>query len=217
MKVALIGASGYVGSRIRDEALARGHQVTAIVRRPERLPQSPGLRAVQADILSLDTDVLAGLLAGHDAVIAAYNPSREPGSGDVFERMVAGAQAIIAATKQSGVKRLLVVGGAGSLEIAPGQQVIDQPDFPDEWRPGAGGTREFLYLLKKETELDWTFLSPAAKLEPGERTGTFRLGGDRLLVDADGECRISVEDYAVAMVDELEDPKHTGRRFCVAY
>jgi uncharacterized protein len=217
MRIALIGATGYVGSQIRDEALARGHEVSAVVRRPERLPQVAGLRPAQADVLALHTDVLAGLLAGHDAVIAAYNPSREPSSGDVFERMVAGAEAIIAATKQAGVKRLLVVGGAGSLEVAPGQQVIDQPDFPEEWKAGAGGTREFLHLLKKEPDLDWTFLSPAAVLEPGERTGTFRLGGDQLLLDADGACRISVQDYAVAMIDELEDPKHSGRRFCVAY
>jgi putative NADH-flavin reductase len=214
MKVALIGATGYVGSQLLSEALDRKHQVTAIVRRTERLPVRPGLTAAQGDVN--DTDALAGLLAGHDAVIAAYNPDRET-PGDVYERMVAGAKSIIAATKQAGVKRLLVVGGAGSLEIAPGQQVIDQPDFPAEWKPGAGGTRQFLYLLKEEPDLDWTFLSPAAILEPGERTGEFRLGGDQLLVDAEGQCRISVQDYAVAMIDELETPRHARRRFCVAY
>ena len=133
----------------------------------------------------MDIDALAALLAGHDAVIAAYNPDRTV-PGDVFERMVAGARAIIEATKKAGVKRLLVVGGAGSLEVAPGQQMIDQPDFPPEWKGGAGGTRQFLYLLKEEPDLDWTFLSPAAMLQPGERTGTFRLGGDQMLVDAEG-------------------------------
>src|SRR5665647_222062 len=214
MKIALIGATGYVGSQLLNEALDRQHEVTAIVRRTERLPVRPGLTAKQGDIM--DTDTLAGLLAGHDAVIAAYNPDRTM-PGDVYERMVAGAGSIIEATKKSGVKRLLAVGGAGSLEVAPGQQVIDQPSFPEEWKPGAGGTRQFLYLLKEAPDLDWTFLSPAAVLEPGERTGTFRLGGDQILVDAQGQCRISTQDYAVAMIDELEDPKHTRKRFCVAY
>ncbi len=214
MKVALIGATGFVGSQLLNEALNRNHEVTAIVRRTERLPVRPGLRAEAADIM--DTDALAALLAGHDAVMAAYNPDRTV-PGDVFERMVAGAGAIIEATKKAGVKRLLVVGGAGSLEVAPGQQAIDQPDFPPEWKGGAGGTRQFLYLLKAEPDLDWTFLSPAAVLQPGERTGTFRLGGDQMLVDAEGQCRISTQDYAVAMIDELENPKHTRKRFCVAY
>jgi putative NADH-flavin reductase len=198
MRVALIGATGFVGSQLLNEALNRQHQVTAIVRRTERLPVRPGLTAKAADIM--DT----------------YNPDRTV-PGDVFERMVAGAGAIIEATKKSGVKRLLVVGGAGSLEVAPGQQMIDQPDFPPEWKGGAGGTRQFLYLLKAEPDLDWTFLSPAAMLQPGERTGTFRLGGDQMLVDAEGQCRISTQDYAVAMIDELEDPKHSRERFCIAY
>jgi putative NADH-flavin reductase len=214
VKIAIIGATGFVGSQLLNEALSRGHEVTAIVRRTERLPVHPNLTAKKADIG--DTDALAALLAGHEAVIAAFNPDRTM-PGDVFERMVAGGQAIIDATKKSGVKRLLVVGGAGSLEVAPGQQLINQPDFPPEWKAGAGGTKQFLYLLKEHPELDWTFLSPAANLQPGERTGKFRLGGDQLLVDAEGQCRISTQDYAVAMIDELEEPKHTHRRFCVAY
>jgi putative NADH-flavin reductase len=213
MKIALIGATGFVGSHILEEALDRMHEVTAIVRRPERLPERPGLTAKKGDVL--DVDALAGLLVGHEAVVAAYNPDRD--GSDVYAAMVAGAKAIISATKKAGVKRLLVVGGAGSLEIEPGRQVIDQPDFPAEWKAGASGTREFLYLLRQEPDLDWTFLSPAAMLEPGERTGDFRLGTDQLLVDAEGRCRISLPDYAVAMIDELEDPKHTRRRFCVAY
>ncbi len=214
MKVALIGATGFVGSQLLSEALDRGHQVTAIVRRTERLPAHQNLTAKQADIM--DTDALADLLAGHEAVIAAYNPDRET-PGDVYERMVAGAKSIIEATKKAGVKRLLVVGGAGSLEVAPGQQMLDQPGFPEDWKAGASGTRQFLYLLKEEKDLDWTFLSPAAVLQPGERTGKFRLGGDQLMVDAEGQCRISTQDYAVAMIDELEEPKHTRKRFCVAY
>jgi uncharacterized protein len=214
VKVALIGATGFVGSAILNEALERGHEVTAIVRRPARLPEHPNLTAKAVDVM--DVDALAAALAGHDAVIAAFNPDRTV-PGDVFERMVDGAKAIIAAAKKAGVKRLLAVGGAGSLLVGPGQQLIDSPGFPPEWKQGAGGTREFLYLLKKEPGLDWTFLSPAANLQPGERTGVFRLGSNDLLVDENGECRITTADYAVAMIDELEEPRHTGSRFCVAY
>lgn len=214
MKVAIIGATGFVGAQILNEALNRGHEVTAVVRRVERLPQHPGLTAKQVDIM--DVDALAEALVGNEAVIAAFNADRTL-PGDVFERMVDGAKAIIAATKKAGVKRLLAVGGAGSLLVAPGQQLIDTPDFPAAWKAGAGGTREFLYLLKKEPDLQWTFLSPAAMLQPGERTGAFRLGGDEMLLDDKGECRISTADYAVAMIDELEEPRHTGMRFCVAY
>lgn len=213
MRIALIGATGFVGSHILNEALSRKHEVTAIVRRTERLPVHVGLTAKKGDVLNVDE--LASLLAGHEAIIAAYNADKE--ASDVFGTMVAGAEAVIAATKKSGVKRLLVVGGAGSLEIAPGQQLIDQPDFPEAWKAGAGGTRQFLYLLQEEPDLDWTFLSPAALLQPGERTGKFRLGGDQVLEDAEGQCRISLQDYAVAMIDELEEPKHMRRRFCVAY
>jgi len=213
MKIALICATGFVGSHILNEALDRKHEVTAIVRHPERLPVRMGLTAKKADVL--DVDALAEVLAGHDAVISAYSGGNDV--PDPYQAMVDGAKAIIAATKKAGVKRLLVVGGAGSLEIAPGQQLIDQPGFPEGWKPGALGTREFLYLLQKEPELEWTFLSPAQILEPGERTGKFRLGGDQLLVDAEGRSRISLQDYAVAMIDELENPRHSRRRFCVAY
>nr|WP_254696327.1 NAD(P)H-binding protein [Lysobacter enzymogenes] len=130
---------------------------------------------------------------------------------------VAGYGQIVAATKQAGVPRLLVVGGAGSLEVAPGQQVLDQPGFPDEYRAGAEAMRSVLKTLREERELDWTFLSPAAHLVPGERTGRFRLGGDQLLVDAAGESKISVQDYAVALIDELEQPAHSRKRFTLAY
>jgi uncharacterized protein len=213
MKIALIGATGFVGSHIRDEALRRGHELTAIVRHPEKLPVHPALTGRKVDIL--DVDALAEALAGHEAVISAFSP--DPSTTDKFADMVTGAKAIIAATKKAGVTRLLVVGGAGSLEVTPGRQLIDEPGFPVEWKAGAGGTREYLYLLKAESGLDWTFLSPAAMLQPGERTGTFRLGGDQVLTDENGECRISIQDYAVAMIDELENPTHTRRRFCVAY
>jgi putative NADH-flavin reductase len=213
VNIAIIGATGFVGSNVLNEALERGHSVTAIVRRPDRLPVRGGLTPVKGDVH--DVDGLARLLAGHEAVISAFSADKD--SPDVYQSMVDGAKAIIAATKKAGVKRLLVVGGAGSLEIAPGQQAIDQPDFPEAWRPGASGTREFLYLLCDEPELDWTFLSPAQVLAPGERTGTFRLGGDQVLVDAEGQSRISLQDYAAAMIDELEQPRHMRQRFCVAY
>lgn len=213
MRVALIGATGFVGSHIREELLNRRHDVTAIVRNPEKLPVRMGLVAKKADVF--DVDGLVSLLQGHDAVISAYGFDKA--ADDKYHNMVGGAEAIIAAVKKAGITRLLVVGGAGSLEVATGQQVIDQPDFPEDWRPGALGTREFLYKLREETDLDWTFLCPASNLFPGERTGSFRLGGDQLLVDEKGECRISLPDYAVAMVDELEEPQHIRRRFCVAY
>lgn len=162
-----------------------------------------------------DVARLTGLLKGKDAVISAF--SMDKNAPDKYQAMVDGAKAIIAAAKKSGAKRLLVVGGAGSLEVAPGRQLIDQPDFPPEWKAGALGTREFLYLLREEPELEWTFLSPAATFTQGERTGKFRLGGDQMLLDADGRCLVSLRDYAVAMIDELEQPRHTRQRFCVAY
>ncbi len=212
MKIALIGATGFVGSHIREEALNRRHEVTAVVRRPERLPVRVDLTATRVDIT--DTEALAKVLAGHDAVISAFSSDKD---SDMYAGHVAGAESIIAATKKAGVKRLLVVGGAGSLEVAPGQQAVDLPSFPEEWRAGALGTREFFNLLREEPDLEWSFLSPAVHLEPGERTGEFRLGGDQLMADQKGECRVSLQDYAVAMLDELEDPQHVQQRFCVAY
>jgi putative NADH-flavin reductase len=213
VKIALIGATGFIGSRILEEASSRGHEITALVRRPERVPALPGVKASRVDVH--DTDALTGLLAGHDAVISAFSTNKD--EPDVYESITSGHRSIIEATKKAGVERLLAVGGAGSLEIAPGCQLIDEPDFPEAWKPGALATREFLYVLRKEPLLDWTFLSPASMIQPGERTGKFRLGGDQLLVDAEGCSLISVEDYAVAMIDELESPGHSRRRFTLAY
>jgi putative NADH-flavin reductase len=213
MKIALIGATGFIGSHILNEALDRGHEVTAIVRHPERVPVRSGVTAKKGTVY--DIEALAGLLAGHEAIISAFSVAKE--ATDVYQGMVDGAKAIIAATRKAGVKRLLAVGGAGSLEIAPGRQVVEEPDFPEEWKAGSLATRQFLYLLREQPELDWTFLSPANMIQPGERTGEFRLGGDQLLVDAEGRSLISLQDYAVAMIDELEDPRHSRRRFSVAY
>ena len=213
MKIALIGATGFIGSGILQEALDRGHQVTAIVRHTEKLPQHPNLITRRTDVREVQETAAA--VAGHDAVISGYSPGRDV--ADVYQEHIAGYRAIIDGVKESGVKRLLVVGGAGSLEVAPGVQLVDTPEFPEQWKPGSLSAREVLYLLRDEPELEWTFLSPSAMISPGERTGQFRLGADQLLTDADGESRISVEDYAVAMLDELENPKHIRQRFTAGY
>jgi len=209
MNIALIGATGYVGSKLLDEALARGHAVTALVTRPEKLAGRAGVTAVKTDVL--DESTLAEQLRGMDAVITAFSGHAQ---SDVYEYFVRGFSAIVAATKAAGVPRLLAVGGAGSLEVAPGVQLVDTPEFPAQWKGTAEGA---LALLREERELDWTMLSPAAHLEPGTRTDKFRLGTDALLVDEEGHSRISLEDYAVAMLDELERPAHSRTRFSVAY
>lgn len=213
MKIALIGASGFIGSRILQEASRRGHEVTALVRHAEHVPDLPGVTTRRVDVH--DTDALADLLAGHEAVISAFSTDKD--NPDVYESMTAGHRSIVEATKKAGVSRLLAVGGAGSLEIAPGKQLLDEPDFPEAWKPGASATREFLYLLRDEPVLDWSYLSPARVIQPGERTGKYRVGGDQLVVDVEGHSLISTEDYAVAMLDELESPSHSRRRFTVAY
>ena len=213
MKIALIGATGYVGAALLEEALNRGHQVTALMRHPEKLPAHANLSAQRADVH--DVASLTEQLRGHDAVLSAFNPGW--GQVDIRAQFIAGSQAIVAATKAAGIRRLLVVGGAGSLEVSPGVQLMDTPAFPAAWQATAEGARQALKRLRQETQLDWTMLSPAAQLEPGARTGSFRLGGDELLADAAGQSRISVQDYAVAMIDELERPAHSRRRFSVAY
>ena len=212
MKIALIGASGFVGSAILQEAVSRGHQVTAIVRDISKVAAHPQVRAVAVD--AQDSQALAQVLAGHDRVISAYNPGWTV--PDIYDQYLKGASAIVAAAKATS-SWLLVVGGAGSLEVSPGVQLMDTPAFPAAWQATAEGARQALKRLQQETQLDWTMLSPAAQLEPGARTGSFRLGGDKLLADAEGHSRISVQDYAVAMIDELERPAHSRRRFSVAY
>ena len=213
MKIALIGATGYVGAPLLQEALIRGHQVTALVRHPQKLSAHPQLTAVEADVH--DSAALAKQLRGHDAVISAFNPGW--GVADIREQFIAGSHSIIAASKQAGVKRLLVVGGAGSLYVAPGVQLIDTPDFPAEYKEGAEGARQALNMLREEAQLEWTFLSPAALLVPGPRTGKFRLGRDELLMNGDEPGRISVADLAVALIDETERPQHIRQRFTLAY
>lgn len=203
MKIAIIGVSGRVGSRIAAEALQRGHHVTGIARSSQQ-------KNVPADVTFLQGDAnqpeqLAPLLRGHDAVISAAK----------FHGLKAAP--LLQAIKSAGVKRLLVVGGAASLETAPGKILLDSPDFPDAYKSEAIPGKQFLDDLRSEKEVAWTFLSPSAQFEPGERTGKFQLGKDQLLADAHGQSRISMEDYAIAMVDELEHPQHIRQRFTVGY
>lgn len=202
MNVALIGATGNAGSRILSELTRRGHEVTAIVRHPERVPAGPGVTPAKGDVFERDS--LATLLKGHDAVISAVHfTASDP-------------HILIEAVRASGVRRYLVVGGAGSLEVAPGVRLIDTPNFPAAYKQEASAGSAFLDLLRKENELDWTFLSPSALFVPGRRTGAFRVGKDQLLSNEEGSS-ISFEDYAIAMVDELERPAHSRQRFTVGY
>ncbi|WP_404333310.1 NAD(P)-dependent oxidoreductase [Sphingomonas sp. MMS12-HWE2-04] len=202
MKVAVLGASGRAGSEITKELAARGHQVVAIARKPEAIPQAAGVEAVSGD--ASDPAALAALIRGSDAVISALH-------FDVT------AETLLTALRDAGVGRLLVTGGAASLEVAPGVRLIDTPEFPEEWKTFAMGGIRFLDALRSETEIDWTFFSPAALIEEGPRLGTFRTGGDQLVVDGKGESKISFADYAIAMVDELEQHRHSRARFTAAY
>ncbi|MGY4532990.1 putative NADH-flavin reductase [Pseudomonas sp. TE3786] len=212
MKIALIGASGFVGAAVLQEALSRGHEVTGIVQHPEKLASHAKLHAVKAD--AYDAAVLAAVLKGHDAVVSAFNPGWD--KADILPLFLKGSAAIVAASKQAEVERLLVVGGAGSLYVAPGLQLIDTPDFPAAYKNGAEGARQHLNQLRGEQDLAWTFLSPPALLQPGVRTGHYRVGGEDLLMDGAAPAGISVEDLAVAIVDELEQGKQVRKRFTVA-
>lgn len=203
MNVVILGISGRVGSRLAHELLQRGHRVTGIARNVAAVAPRDGLSLASADVA--DGERLLPLLKGHDAVISS---TRFAGSD---------AASLIAVVKAAGVPRLLVVGGAGSLEVAPGVALIDTPEFPEAYKAEASGGRDFLAVLRQERQLDWTFLSPSALFEPGQRTGTFRLGKDSLLVDAKGDSAISMEDFAIALSDELEQPRHSRQRFTVGY
>ncbi|MDB5145039.1 MAG: hypothetical protein JWQ66_3752 [Mucilaginibacter sp.] len=214
MKLALIGATGFVGKTVLNEALQRGYEVTAIARKPENIDISnSNLTVVPADVF--DADKLADILKGHDAVVNTYNAGWT--NPNLYNDFLKGCETIQQAVKKAGVKRLLVVGGAGSLFVAPGVQLVDSPDFPKEYYAGASAARDYLNELKKEDELDWTFLSPAIYLHPGQRTGTFRIGTESPVFDENGKCEISVEDLAVAIVNELENNEFIKRRFTVGY
>ncbi|MGA2672493.1 MAG: NAD(P)-dependent oxidoreductase [Terracidiphilus sp.] len=208
MKVVLFGASGMIGSRILKELLGRDHQVTAVVRNPEKITAA-GVKAVKGDIL--DPACVAAVAQGSEAAISAYAPPQGQ-----EETLLAATRSLLTGLTAAGVQRLIAVNGAGSLEVAPGVQLVDTPQFPQAWKQIALAHREVLPILK-ESSLEWSALSPAAFIQPGERTGKFRLGGTQMVVDKQGESRISAEDYAVALVNELESPNHVRQQFTAAY
>ena len=219
MKIALIGASGFVGKALTRELLDRHHEVTAIVRHPEALGAVEGggmLHVVKGDVFQ--PDQIAALVKGHDVVISAYNPGWT--NPAIYQEFISGSEAIQEAVKKAGVKRFIVIGGGGSLYIAPGMQLVDTPEFPAEYKAGALGARDYLNILKKETDLDWTFFSPAILMNHGTsgvRKGHYRTGLDNPVFDEKGQSILSVEDLAMAIVDEVEKPKFLKRRFTAAY
>jgi uncharacterized protein len=208
MNVVLFGASGMIGSRVLNELVSRGHRVIAVVRDPSKVAARPHVGAIKGDIL--DPDDVASKIRGADAVISAYSP------GGAVDDLLTATRSLIAGLHKADARRLIVVGGAGSLLVAPRVDLIDSGHLPEQWKAIAIAHRDALNLLR-ESDLAWTYFSPAAFIEPGQHTGKFRLGGDNLLADEQGNSRISAEDYAVALVDELENPKHLRQRFTIAY
>jgi uncharacterized protein len=203
MKIAVIGASGNAGSRITKELASRGHTVTAIARNPEKIAKLPNVIAAKGDVM--DQAGLTRLIAGHDvAVSSVHFLASDPAT-------------LIAAARDAKVGRYLVVGGAGSLEVAPGVRLVTTPDFPAQYKAEAEKGGAFLDLLRQQQTLNWTFLSPSALFTAGERTAKFRLGTDQLLTATDGKSWISFEDFAVALADEIERPAHINKRFTVGY
>lgn len=216
-KIAVIGASGFVGTALLHELLNRGHQVTAIARHPEKIGlQQEGLRLQAGD--ATDTPGLAQLLRGHDVVISAFNAGWT--NPDLYNDFLNGSKAIEAAVVSSGVPRLIVIGGAGSLYVAPGVQLVDTPEFPAAYKAGATAARDYLDILKKNDRLDWTFFSPAIEMNPGTsgvRKGTYRTAYDSPVLNEEGRSVLSVEDLAVVIADEVAQPQHIRRRFTAAY
>jgi len=214
-KIALIGASGFVGSALLKESLDRGHSVTAIVRHPEKITiENPNLQVKQGDIMS--EEVVVDLVAGVDVVISAYNPGWT--NPNIGEDTTNAYKSIIEGVKKAGIPRLLIVGGAGSLFISPDVRIMDTGVIPESYMFAVKSLADVYYdLQKNEKDLDWVFFSPAVNIAPGERTGKFRLGKDFLIVDDKGDSNISVEDYAVAMLNEVELPQHHKERFTIGY
>jgi putative NADH-flavin reductase len=213
MKIVIIGASGKIGSRIAEEAIHRVHEVTGISRNPEGGIKNNKIRWIQADVLN--TEALTVALIGQDAVISAFGIDwQKPETYHLFSDV---ASSIIQAARKAGVKRIINVGGAGSLEVAPGAQLVDTPSFPEIWRQGANEQRKSLEVFRAEKDLDWTFFSPAIVIEPGPKTGRFRLGKDNPVFDEKGNSHISYDDYAAALIDELEHPAFVMQRFTIGY
>lgn len=213
MKIAIIGATGFVGSAILNELASRNHEITAIARTPK---ETPNVNWVAADIFN--TAVLADALKGNDLVISAYNSGWT--NPNIYDDFIAGSKAIQEAVKKSGVKRFITIGGAGSLFVAPNLQAVDTPDFPKEYHAGATAARDYLNLIKEEKELDWAFFSPAFEMHQGittGRTGNYRLGLENPVFNDEQRSILSVQDLAVVIADEAETPKHHQVRFTAAY
>ena len=213
MKVALIGASGFVGSHLLEELLSRGYEVTALARSIEKIPVKDGKpKAVAVDVT--DTKALAQVIKGNDAVVSAFNSGWT--NPNMYEDFMNGSKAIENAVKEAGIKRYIVIGGAGSLYI-DGKQIVDEPDFPEQFRSGATAARDYLNLLKQEKQLDWTFVSPAIDMLPGKRTGKYRTNTESPVFNEKGDSVISVQDLAVGVIDELENNKFVHQRFTMGY
>jgi hypothetical protein len=209
MNIVLLGATGTIGSRILNELVSRGHQITAVVRDPGKLEGHENVTVTAGNIF--DPASVADAAAGADVVVSAYGPGpAKP------ELLLDATRSLIAGVEASGVKRLIAVGGAGTLEVAPGMKLVDTPDFPPEWKTIAIAHGEALELLRA-SKLDWTSVSPAAYIHPGERTGHYRTATDQLIVNDKGQSEISAEDYAIAIADEVEKPKHIRARFTAAW
>lgn len=212
MKIAIFGAAGRIGSRIVDEALNRGHDVTAVVRHPENYTKiHQHLKVAKADLFRAQ-DVETGAF-DQDAVVSAYSPAK----GVLPSTITEVAVPLINGLKQAHVKRLIIVGGAGSLEVAPGTQLVDTPDFPAAYKPTSLAHREALKIYQLEKDLDWTFACPSAEIMPGERTGKFRTAVNQLLTAENGKSYISMEDFAVGIIDEIENPTHIREIFTMGY
>ena len=216
MRVVLYGATGMVGSRILKELLSRGHVVTAVVRDPSKLTPQNNLTIEKGDML--DADNIAKVAKGSDVVISSYGPPSGPQGPDPTKTslLADATRALIAGARRAGAPRIIMVGGAGSLEISPGLQIVDAPTFPDAYKPIALAHRD-AYHIMRASDLNWTYFSPAMMIQPGERTGKFRLGKDALISDDKGNSSISAEDYAIALVDEVEQGRHTKQRFTIGY
>ena len=215
MKIAIIGATGFVGSNILNELSSRNHEITAIVRNP-RTDENSNINWIKADVNEVEN--LSQLVAGNDVVVSAFNPGWT--NPNIYEDFLLGSKNIQEAVKLSGVKRYITIGGAGSLFVAPNLQAVDTPDFPKEIFPGASAARDYLNILKEEKELDWAFFSPAFEMHQGittGRTGKYRLGLENPVVDENQRSILSGEDLAVVIADEVENPKHHQVRFTAAY
>ena len=211
MKIVVFGAGGTLGRRISEEFVRRGHAVRPVVRaRSSSGPVRRSAKALVADVT--DARSVAAAVKGADAVVSAIGPA----PGEDVNVVLDAARGLLAGLRDAHVMRLVVVGGAGSLEVSPGVRLADTADFPAAWKPVAEAHRAALEIYRAEPDLEWTVVAPAALIAPGERSGHYRAGGDQLLVDAKGESRITAEDYAVAVADEVETPRHVRRRFCVA-